>query len=85
MTDSKFLLNAVHLWMDSWRQRNWNRSNGQRLKNWIDFESLDCSLKKFPILVDFYNAHADHNFEGIIEATKLAQNGALKYQQNNLI
>lgn len=79
MTDSKFLLQSVDKWMYVWRRRNWTRSDGQPLKNAIDFRALDRAIRKSQVNIEFEYVEAHSGDEGNDEADALAKAGAHKY------
>lgn len=82
MTDSKFLIQSVNDWIDRWCERNWIRSNGQRLKNALDFQHLYRALHKFNMHIEFDYVQAHSGVEGNEEADALARAGAKKYRKS---
>lgn len=82
-TDSKFLINAVNMWMQRWKQNGWCRVNGEPLANKTDFQFLDRAMYKSSMDIEFEHVrgHSGDPFNEL--ADKLAKAGARQYYNNH--
>lgn len=75
-TDSKFTINGITSWVDSWKTNGWRTSSGRSVINKEDFERLANLSKDIEIQWMHIPGHA--GFQGNEEADRLAREGASK-------
>lgn len=55
-TDSQFLINAITLWVNAWKRKDWRLKNGDPVKNVDDFKVLDELLHNDNLMVKWVSS-----------------------------
>lgn len=80
-TDSDFVRKAATEWMPTWKENNWNKSNGQPVVNRQDFQNLDRAMRNNPkVNVQFHHVPGHSGNPGNEAADRLAKEGAKQYR-----
>ncbi|WBF65407.1 MAG: ribonuclease HI [Candidatus Kinetoplastibacterium crithidii] len=72
-TDSKYVMNGITNWINSWKHKGWKLSNGKDVKNKDLWESLDELSGNYNINWNWVKGHSDNY--GNNKADRLANMG----------
>ena len=75
ISDSKYVINGINLWINKWRSNNWMASNKKPVKNVDLWKQLDNECKKFKITWEWVKGHSGNIYNEEVDR--------LAYQEAN--
>ena len=72
-TDSKYVMEGINSWMDTWKQRGWKTANRKPVKNQDLWQALDEASRRHEIKWNWVKGHT--GVAGNEEADALANRG----------
>ncbi|XP_062507036.1 ribonuclease H1-like isoform X2 [Corticium candelabrum] len=75
-TDSQFVINAITMWIERWKENGWKTQVGGDVKNMDDFKRLEKLTNTVKVKWTHVNGHC--GVFGNEEADKLARNGGAR-------
>ncbi len=72
-TDSKYVMDGINSWMDTWKQRGWKTANRKPVKNQDLWQALDEASRRHEIKWKWVRGHT--GVAGNEEADALANRG----------
>ena len=73
-TDSKYVMEGITNWIESWKKNNWRNANRKPVKNSDLWLELDVEVKKHQIKWIWVKGHSGNHYNEIVD--KLAREAA---------
>ena len=80
-TDSKYVINGINDWIDTWSMNNWQTANRKPVKNKELWQELHACTQKHRITWHWVRGHSGDRFNELVD--HLAREEAFKIQERH--
>lgn len=77
-TDSRYVINGINDWIDTWSMNNWRTANRKPVKNKELWQELHARTQEHSITWHWVRGHSGDQFNELVD--RLAREEAFKYQ-----
>lgn len=77
-TDSRYVINGINDWIDTWYMNNWRTANRKPVKNKDLWQELHARTQEHSITWHWVRGHSGDQFNELVD--RLAREEAFKYQ-----
>lgn len=78
-TDSRYVINGINEWIDTWSKNNWRTANRKPVKNKELWQELSAQTQEHRISWHWVRGHSGNQFNELVD--RLAREEAFKYEQ----
>ena len=77
-TDSRYVINGINEWIDTWSKNNWQTANRKQVKNKDLWQELHARTQEHRIAWHWVRGHSGNQFNELVD--RLAREEAYKYE-----
>ena len=77
-TDSRYVINGIRDWIQTWMQNNWKTANRKPVKNKELWQELQARVQEHSITWHWVRGHSGNQFNELVD--QLAREEAMKFE-----
>lgn len=77
-TDSRYVINGINDWIDTWYKNDWRTANRKPVKNKDLWQELHARTQEHSVMWHWVRGHSGNQFNELVD--RLAREEAFKYQ-----